>query len=85
MKYLAYFQAYTNTYGEQAEIIRKYEEALNYYDVVGIIIGTRPDCMPDSLLSYLKDLSERVFVLVEYGVESTLDATLRRVNRGHLW
>lgn len=85
MKYLAYFQAYTNTYGEEEEIIQKYEEALRYPDVVGIIIGTRPDCMSDSLLRYLKELSSKTFVLVEYGVETTLDRTLLRVNRGHLY
>lgn len=83
MRYLAYFQAYTNTYGEFSELKRKYEEALAHPGVVGIIIGTRPDCMPDVLLSYLSDLSRRTFVLVEYGVESACDETLRRINRGH--
>lgn len=83
MRYLAYFQAYTNTYGEFSELKRKYEEALAHPGVVGIIIGTRPDCMPDVLLSYLSDLSRRTFVLVEYGVESARDETLRRINRGH--
>ena len=83
MRYLAYFQAYTNTYGEFSELKRKYEEALAHPGVVGIIIGTRPDCMPDVLLSYLSDLSRRTFVLVEYGVESASDETLRRINRGH--
>ncbi|WP_286008409.1 TIGR01212 family radical SAM protein [Barnesiella viscericola] len=83
MRYLAYFQAYTNTYGELAELKHKYEEALAHPGVVGIIIGTRPDCMPADLLDYLADLSRRTFVLVEYGVESTSDETLRRINRGH--
>lgn len=83
MRYLAYFQAYTNTYGEFSELKRKYEEALAHPGVVGIIIGTRPDCMPDVLLSYLSDLSRRTFVLVEYGVESARDETLWRINRGH--
>lgn len=83
MRYLAYFQAYTSTYGEQERLERLYEEALGYPGVVGLIIGTRPDCMPDSLLDYLARLSEQVLVLVEYGVESTLDRTLRRINRGH--
>ena len=83
MRYLAYFQAYTNTYGELEELKRKYEEALVHPGVVGIIIGTRPDCMPDDLLAYLAELSHRTFVLVEYGVESTCDETLRRINRGH--
>ena len=52
-------------------------------DVVGLVIGTRPDCMPISLLDYLEDLGKRTFVLVEYGIESTDDETLRRINRGH--
>ena len=83
MRYLAYFQAYTSTYGELERLERLYEEALDYPGVVGLVIGTRPDCMPDSLLDYLTRLSERALVLVEYGVESTLDRTLRRINRGH--
>ena len=85
MKYLAYFQAYTNTYAGLEDLKRKYEEALAVKDVVGLVIGTRPDCMPDTLLDYLARLSEQTFVLVEYGIESTLDATLRRINRGHTW
>lgn len=85
MKYLAYFQAYTNTYGELEALKCKYEEALAVDDVVGLVIGTRPDCMPDALLDYLEALARRTFVLVEYGIESTLDRTLRRINRGHTW
>lgn len=85
MKYLAYFQAYTNTYGELEMLKRKYEEALAVDDVVGLVIGTRPDCMSDTLLDYLEALARRTFVLVEYGIESTLDRTLRRINRGHTW
>lgn len=85
MKYLAYFQAYTNTYGGLEELKRKYEEALSVDGVVGLVIGTRPDCMPDSLLDYLDGLNRRTFLLVEYGIESTLDRTLRRINRGHTW
>ena len=83
MKYLAYFQAYTNTYGELQELKRKYEEALQVPDVVGIVIGTRPDCMPDELLDYLEELNRRTFLIVEYGVESTDNGTLKRINRGH--
>lgn len=85
MKYLAYFQAYTNTYGELEALKRKYEEALAVDGVVGLVIGTRPDCMPDALLDYLETLARQTFVLVEYGIESTLDRTLRRINRGHTW
>ena len=85
MHYLAYFQAYTNTYGELQSLIKKYEEALAFEKVEGLIIGTRPDCMPDELLDYLAELSKTKFVMVEYGVESTLDSTLEYINRGHDW
>ncbi len=83
MKYLAYFQAYTNTYGELEELKRKYEEALTVENVVGLVIGTRPDCMPDALLDYLEELGNHTFLLVEYGIESTNDEILKRINRGH--
>ena len=83
MKYLAYFQAFTNTYDSLDKLKEKYEEALSVEDIAGLVIGTRPDCMSDELLDYLEDLKRRVFVLVEYGIESINDATLRRINRGH--
>lgn len=85
MKYLAYFQAYSNTYGELEHLISLYEEAIRVPDVVGLVIGTRPDCMPASLLDYLTELSKRTFLLVEYGIESTYDRTLQRINRGHTY
>ena len=85
MKYLAYFQSYTNTYGAVDDCIAKYEEALAHPGVVGLIIGTRPDCMPQPLLDYLSALARRRFVLIEYGVESTLDRSLERIQRGHSW
>ena len=83
MRYLAYFQAYTNTYGSLDKLVQRYEEALTVEGTLGIVIGTRPDCMPDELLDYLQSLAERTFVLVEYGIESTSDVTLARINRGH--
>lgn len=83
MKYLAYFQSYTNTYDPIQSLIDKYEEALSHPDVVGLIVGTRPDCMPEKLLDYFEDLSKTTFVMIEYGVESTLNKTLDRVNRLH--
>lgn len=83
MKYLAYFQAFTGTYGTLDELKRKYEEALSVDDVVGLIIGTRPDCVDAPLLDYLAELSEHTYVCIEYGVESCYDETLRRINRGH--
>lgn len=83
LKYLAYFQAYTNTYGETERLICLYEEALAVPDVVGLVVGTRPDCVSDELLDYFARLQERAFVLIEYGIESTSDASLLRINRGH--
>ncbi len=83
MKYLAYFQAYTNTYDELSELKKKYEEALKVPSVVGLVIGTRPDCMPNELLDYLQELNKTTHVFVEYGIESTNNQTLERINRGH--
>lgn len=83
MRYLAYFQAYTNTYGELEQLKAMYEEALAVEGVVGIVIGTRPDCMPDTLLDYIGQLSRKTFVMVEYGIESANNTTLQRINRGH--
>lgn len=83
MKYLAYFQAYSNTYAPLEELKRKYEEALAVDDVVGLVIGTRPDCVSDEALDYLQQLNQRTFLIVEYGIESANDNTLRRINRGH--
>lgn len=83
MKYLAYFQAYTNTYADVEHCIALYEEALRVEDVVGIVIATRPDCVPDSLLDYLTELNRRTFLIIEYGIESANDETLKRINRGH--
>ena len=83
MRYLAYFQAYTNTYGELEQLKAMYEEALSVDGVVGLVIGTRPDCMPPALLDYIEELSRKTFVMVEYGIESANDDTLLRINRGH--
>ncbi|MBR1400537.1 MAG: TIGR01212 family radical SAM protein [Prevotella sp.] len=83
MKYLAYFQAFTNTYAPLDRLKPMYEEALSARDVVGIVIGTRPDCVSKELLLYLEQLSRQTTVIVEYGIESANDATLRRINRGH--
>lgn len=82
MKYLAYFQAFTNTYASLDALKRMYEEALAVEDVVGLVIGTRPDCVSGELLDYLADLSRSVFVLVEYGIESANDDTLRLITAG---
>lgn len=85
MKFLGYFQSYTNTYGKIDELIKKYETVVSHPEVVGLIVGTRPDCMPVELLNYFQDLKERrnIFVYIEYGVESVDDKILKRINRGH--
>ena len=85
MRYLAYFQSYTNTYGETERLMSLYSEALSDSDVVGLIIGTRPDCMPDSLLPRLAGLNKSKTVIIEYGAESSHDSTLAAVNRCHDW
>lgn len=82
-RYLAYFQAYSNTYGPLERLTACCEEALRHPGVEGVIVGTRPDCVDDEKLDYLARLAERHYVAVEYGVESTSDETLRAVNRGH--
>lgn len=83
MKYLAYFQAYTNTYETTDKLKSLYEEALNVEGVVGIVIGTRPDCVSDELLNYLEQLNKHTFIIIEYGIETANDETLKRINRGH--
>lgn len=85
MKYLAYFQAYTNTYGDTEKLMSLYEEALRCDDVVGLIVATRPDCVSNDLLAYLSDLARTRFVMMEYGVETSHDHTLKLINRGHSW
>lgn len=83
MKFIAYFQAYSNTYAPLDRLKRLYEEALAQDDVVGIAIGTRPDCVSKELLDYLEQLNRQTFLIVEYGIESANDKTLLRINRGH--
>ena len=83
MKYLAYFQAYTNTYSPTSKLRVMYEEALAVKDVVGLVIGTRPDCVSNDLLDYLQELNKETFILVEYGIESANNKTLEYINRGH--
>ena len=83
MKYLAYFQAFTNTYAPLERLKRMYEEAMSVDDVVGIVIGTRPDCVSPELYDYLEKLNTQTFLIVEYGIESTNNDTLKYINRGH--
>lgn len=82
-RYLAYFQAFSNTYADLEHLQKLYDEALAVPDVMGIVVGTRPDCMDEEKLDYFAELSKRCHLVIEYGIESMLNHTLIRVNRGH--
>ncbi|MBY6198663.1 TIGR01212 family radical SAM protein [Vibrio hangzhouensis] len=83
-KYLAYFQAYTSTYAEVQVLKNMYEEALKYADIVGLCVGTRPDCVPDSVLELLAGYVEQGYeIWLELGLQTAHDQTLKRINRGH--
>lgn len=83
-RYIAYFQAYTNTYADVRHLAELYRQALSEPDVVGISVGTRPDCVPDQVLDLLAGLKERGHeVWLELGLQSARDDALERVNRGH--
>ena len=81
--YLAYFQAYSNTYAPLETLRQRYEEALAHPKVVGLVVGTRPDCVDEAKLDYIASLSREKYVAVEYGIESCYNPTLERVHRGH--
>ncbi len=81
--YLAYFQAFSNTYAPLDSLKSRYEEALSHPWVRGLIIATRPDCIGEEVLDYLEELQQRTFISVEIGIESCRDNTLRRIRRGH--
>lgn len=81
--YLAYFQAFSNTYAPLEELKALYEEALAFPEVIGLVIGTRPDCVDDEILDYLHELNKKAYVVIEYGIESCYNKTLSRINRGH--
>ncbi len=83
VSYLAYFQAFSNTYATVDRLRELYGEALNYPGVIGLTVGTRPDCIDDEKLDYLKELSEKHYITIEYGIESCFDKTLKRIKRGH--
>jgi radical SAM protein (TIGR01212 family) len=83
MQFLAYFQSYSNTYGDPELLDKIYTEALSHDKVVGLVIGTRPDCVDADILNLIAQKSDEHFVAVEYGIESTLDRTLERINRQH--
>lgn len=82
-KFLAYFQSFTNTYGSRDRLKQLYEEALSVPDVVGLTIGTRPDCVDEEILEYLGRVGQNRLVWLEYGLQSANNATLALINRGH--
>lgn len=82
-RYLAYFQPYSNSYAPLEKLREIYGEALSHPKVAGIVIGTRPDCVDAEKLDYLAELSRQKIVIIEYGIESIHDKTLRKINRGH--
>lgn len=82
-KFLAYFQAFSNTYAPLDVLRQYYEEALAVPGVIGLVIGTRPDCVDNEKLDYLQQLSEKYYIIIEYGVETIHNKTLERINRGH--
>lgn len=83
-KYIAYFQAYTSTYDEYLVLKQKYGEAIQDNDIVGLCVGTRPDCVPDDVLELLVGYqNDGVDVWLELGLQSANDNTLKKINRGH--
>lgn len=82
-KYIAYFQAYTNTYAPVDELRRKYEEALNQDGVVAIAIATRPDCLEDDVLELLDEINKKVYLWIELGLQTSNDESAKRINRGY--
>ena len=83
VSYLAYFQAYSNSYAPLETLKKLFEEALSFPGVIGLIIGTRPDCIDEAKLAYFQELSGKYYLAVEYGIESCYNKTLMRINRGH--
>lgn len=83
MQYLAYFQTYSNTYAPLGKLKEIYSEALQHPDIIGLVIGTRTDCMDEEKLEYFASLSKECYVIIEYGLETTNNNTLAAINRGH--
>jgi radical SAM protein (TIGR01212 family) len=82
-KFIAYFQTFTNTYAPVEKLRALYDEALAEEDVIGLSIGTRPDCVPDETLALIRSYAERAHVWLEFGIQSLRERTLREINRGH--
>lgn len=82
-KYLAYFQTYSNTFAPLEKLKKIYEEALSHPNVIGLVIGTRPDCIDDEKLEYFSQLNKNNYLIIEYGIESCNNKTLEKINRQH--
>jgi len=82
-KFIAYFQTFTNTYGPSDHLRKLYDEALAQEDVIGLSVGTRPDCVPDPVIRLLQEYTEKYHVWLEFGLQSMHDRTLKLINRGH--
>ncbi|MBR2325814.1 MAG: TIGR01212 family radical SAM protein [Alistipes sp.] len=82
-QYLAYFQSFSNTYAPIEVLRERYSEALSHPDIIGVVVGTRPDCVSEEILDYFAELAQEYYVTIEYGIESCYDESLRRINRGH--
>ncbi len=83
--YLVYFQPYSNTFAPLSQLNKLYERALKQPGIIGLVIGTRPDCIDNEKLKYLQQLSRKYYIIIEYGVESIYNSTLTRINRGHTY
>jgi len=82
-KFLVYFQAYSNTYAPLESLKKLYSEALAYPGIIGLVIGTRPDCIDHEKLGYFQELSQKHYIIIEYGIESCFNSTLEAINRQH--
>ncbi|MCF6365600.1 MAG: TIGR01212 family radical SAM protein [Bacteroidales bacterium] len=82
-KYLAYFQAYSNTYADLQTLKNYYAEALKVEGVTGLVVATRPDCVNEEILDYLQKLAETYYIILEFGIETCNEETLKKINRGH--
>lgn len=82
-RFLAYFQPYSNTYAPLEKLKEIYNQALAFPDIIGLVIGTRPDCIDEQKLGYFRELADHHYIMLEYGIESCYNRTLARINRGH--
>ncbi len=82
-KFIAYFQTFTNTYAPVEQLKKLYDEALAEEDIIGLSVGTRPDCIPDGIIDLFQDYARKRHVWLELGLQSIHDRTLRLINRGH--